>query len=209
MKNTFEYADYERAADVIRNKFSEPIEVALVLGSGLGSLADEIENPVIVPYQDIPKWPLSTVSGHKGRLVMGRWNGRTVLVQQGRAHLYEGYNPQEITFAIRVMQALGIQKLVVTNAAGGINKGFSAGDIMMITDHISFVAMAGLNPLCGPNDERLGSRFPDMSQAYDRAYCDLTKKAAKKLGILLQEGVYAWLSGPTYETRWACPLCRK
>lgn len=200
MKMKYEYDDYQKAAAVIKKRFAAGIDLGLVLGSGLGSLADDVENPVTFSFADIPGWPLSTVSGHSGRLVIGRLGGKNVLVQQGRVHYYEGYSPEEITFPIRVMQALGIKNLIVTNAAGGVNKGFRAGDIMLINDHISFVAMTGLNPLVGPNDDRLGKRFPDMSQAYDRIYCELARQSAKKLGIPIQEGVYAWLSGPNYES---------
>lgn len=197
---TYTYEDYCLAADVIRKQINIQPEFGLVLGSGLGQLADEVENPVIINYKDIPGWPLSTVAGHKGRLVIGTLEGKPVLVQQGRAHFYEGYSPAEVTFAVRVMICLGIKTLVVTNAAGGVNKDFRAGDIMLITDHIGTTAFAGHNPLIGPNFDQFGPRFNDMSQAYDRGLAHLAREAAAKNGIKLQEGVYCWFSGPNYET---------
>ncbi|HOG21508.1 MAG TPA: purine-nucleoside phosphorylase [Flexilinea sp.] len=197
---TYEYADYVKAAEIIKEKIKTPIELALVLGSGLGGLADEVKHPLIIDYRDLPGWPLSTVEGHKGRLVIGELAGRMVLVQQGRVHFYEGYSPAEITFPIRVMQCLKIPSLIVTNAAGGVNPSFSAGDVMLITDHIGFVSMSGFNPLNGRNFDQFGPRFPDMSQAYDREYGSLVRKAATRTGIDLKEGVYTWLSGPSFET---------
>lgn len=188
------------AAAYIRERITIQPEIGLVLGSGLGQLADEIQDPVIIETSTIPGWPRSTVQGHSGRLVIGSLAGRNVLVQQGRVHFYEGYEPEKLIFAVRVMKLLGISSLVVTNAAGGINKEFKAGDVMMITDHISFVALAGYHPLRGANDDAFGTRFPDMSQAYDRAYQQAVREAAAETGVPLREGVYTWLSGPTYET---------
>ncbi len=203
-KYTFE--EYMAAADVIKSKISIQPEIGLVLGSGLGQLADEVEGaepgsaPVIIDYKDIPGWPLSTVFGHKGRLVIGKLGGRNVIVQQGRTHFYEGYSVYEVTFAVRVMSLLGVKSLVVTNAAGGLNVFFHPGDIMLITDHISLAGMCGNNPLCGPNMEEFGIRFPDMSQAYDREYIRMAKEAAVNKGVPMQSGVYIWLSGPSFET---------
>ena len=203
---TYSFAEYQDAADVIKSRINITPEIGLVLGSGLGQLADEVEgvepgsDPVIIAYKDIPGWPASTVFGHKGRLVIGKLGGRNVIVQQGRAHFYEGYSMQEVTFAVRVMKLLGVKTLVVTNAAGGLNVFFHPGDVMLITDHIGFAGMAGNNPLCGPNMEEFGTRFPDMSQAYDREYIKLAKEAAVKTGVDLQNGVYVWLSGPSFET---------
>ena len=203
---TYTFEEYQAAADLIKSKISIEPEIGLVLGSGLGQLADEVEGaepgsaPVIIDYKDIPGWPLSTVFGHKGRLVIGKLGGRNVVVQQGRNHFYEGYSLQQVTFAVRVMKLLGVKSLVVTNAAGGVNVFFHPGDIMLITDHIGFAGMAGNNPLCGPNMEEFGIRFPDMSQAYDREYIRMAKEAAVKTGIPLQSGVYVWLSGPSFET---------
>lgn len=194
------YERYLEAADVIRKAVNFQPEIGLVLGSGLGHLAEEVENPVILPYQSLPNWPVSTVPGHDGRLVLGSLYGKRVLVQQGRVHFYEGYKAEDLVFAVRVMHLLGIRRLILTNAAGGVNPDFKAGDVMLITDHIGFPAMAGFNPLVGLNDERFGVRFPDMSQTYDRAYNDKARKIAAGKGITLREGTYAWLSGPTYET---------
>lgn len=195
-----DYSHYLAAVDAIRSSIDFQPEIGLVLGSGLGGLADEVENPIILPYQSLPNWPVSTVSGHKGRLVLGTLYGRKVLVQQGRVHFYEGYAPADLAFAVRVMFLLGIKKLIVTNAAGGINPYFKAGDVMLISDHIGFPAMVGFNPLAGLNDERFGVRFPDMSQAYDRAYAVKVREIAERKNIPLQSGTYVWLSGPTFET---------
>ena len=203
---TYTFAEYQAAADVIKSRISIVPEIGLVLGSGLGQLADEVEGaepgtkPVIIDYKDIPGWPVSTVPGHKGRLVIGKLGGRNVVVQQGRAHFYEGYSLQEVTFAVRVMKLIGVKSLVLTNAAGGVNVFFHPGDIMLITDHIGIPGMAGNNPLCGPNMEEFGIRFIDMSQAYDREYGKLAQQAAMKHNIPLHTGVYIWLSGPSFET---------
>ena len=203
---TYTFEEYQAAADVIKSRITIQPEIGLVLGSGLGQLADEVEGaepgtePVIIDYKDIPGWPLSTVIGHKGRLVIGKLGGRNVVVQQGRNHFYEGYSLQQVTFAVRVMKLLGVEKLVLTNAAGGVNVFYHPGDVMLITDHIGLPSMAGNNPLCGPNMEEFGIRFIDMSQAYDREYGQMAKEAAMKHGITLQSGVYFWLSGPSFET---------
>ena len=203
---TYTFEEYQAAADVIKSRISIEPEIGLVLGSGLGPLAEEVEGaepgsaPVIIDYKDIPGWPLSTVFGHAGRLVIGKLGGRNVIVQQGRNHFYEGYSVQQVTFAVRVMKLLGVKSLVLTNAAGGVNEFYHAGDVMLITDHIGIPGMAGNNPLCGPNMEEFGIRFNDMSQAYDREYGKLAKAAAVKHDITLHEGVYVWLSGPSFET---------
>lgn len=190
-------AAIDKAATFIGGKLTKRPEIGLILGSGLGVLADEIENPVMIPYGDIPDFPVSTVEGHAGRLVIGELEEKTVLAMQGRFHYYEGYGLDEVTFPVRVMKQLGIEKVIVTNAAGGVNPEFEAGDLMMITDHINNV---GINPLIGPNDGDLGVRFPDMSSAYDPAYQELIEQVAKDIGISLQKGVYVWNSGPSYET---------
>ena len=203
---TYSFAEYKDAAEVIKSKIKITPEIGLVLGSGLGKLADEVEGiepgtaPVIIDYKDIPGWPASTVFGHIGRLVIGKLGGRNVVVQQGRAHFYEGYSLQEVTFAVRVMKLLGVTSLVVTNAAGGLNVFFHPGEIMLITDHINLTGMAGNHPLVGPNMEDFGVRFPDMAQAYDREYIKLAKEAAVRKGVLLHSGVYVCLSGPSFET---------
>jgi purine-nucleoside phosphorylase len=169
----------------------------LILGSGLGVLADEIENPVKIPYNEIPNFPVSTVEGHAGQLVFGLLKGANVVAMQGRFHFYEGYSLDKVTAPVRVMKELGVETLIVTNAAGGINESFQAGDLMLLTDHINNM---GTNPLIGPNDDKFGVRFPDMSESYDIKLRNMAKKCAKELNIKLQEGVYVGNTGPSYET---------
>lgn len=202
MEDTVQYtrADYEQAAAVIRERSSEPLTAGLVLGSGLGALADTFADRVVVPYEDIPGWPRSTVEGHSGQLVIGKLEGKTVITQQGRAHFYEGYTPHQVAFPIRVMHLLGVKTLILTNAAGGMNPAYRVGDVMMINDHINFVGMAGNNPLMGPNDESFGKRFVGMVQTYDRDLRKLAHRVAGEAGLALHEGVYVCLSGPTFET---------
>jgi purine-nucleoside phosphorylase len=200
MQDSFTLAEIDQAADFLRSRLTASPRIGLILGTGLGSLADEVENPVILPYSEIPSWPISTVQGHKGRLVIGKLAGQLVMVLQGRVHYYEGYSMAQVTLPVRIMQRLGVEILVVTNAAGAINPSFEPGDVMLITDHIGLVGMAGLNPLRGPNIDTLGERFPDMSQAYDRQLMDLARQAAKNGGVRLHEGVYIGLSGPSFET---------
>jgi purine-nucleoside phosphorylase len=173
---------------------------AIILGSGLNSLADALDTPTIIPFSDLPHWPVSTVQGHSGRLYIGGLEGQTVFVMQGRVHFYEGYTMSQVTMPVRVMQRLGIETLIVTNAAGGVNPGFTPGDVMLITDHINMIGMTGQNPLIGPNLDVFGPRFPDMSQAYDRALSELARRVAADEGLILREGVYASLSGPSFET---------
>ena len=175
-------------------------QIGLILGTGLGGLAEAVEKPSIIPYSELPGWPISTVAGHAGRLVIGELDGQALLVMQGRIHFYEGYDMAQVTLPVRVMQRLGIKIMIVTNAAGAINPAFEPGDVMLITDHLNFVGMAGLNPLIGPNLDELGPRFPDMSQAYDRQLNELARQVAKKNKITLHEGVYVGLSGPSFET---------
>ncbi len=185
------------AADFLRSKATGGPRLAIVLGSGLGPLAERARDPVIIPYADIPHFPKSTAPGHAGRLVSGELAGRHVLFMQGRFHLYEGYAPERIAFPMRVLRSMGIQRVLVTNAAGGVNTSFSPGDFMLITDHIN---LTGQNPLIGPNDGSIGPRFPDMSQAYDPALRALALQAAARLSIPLQSGVYACFAGPSFET---------
>ncbi len=192
--------EFEETADFIRSRTPYRPSVGLILGSGLGPLADEVADPTVIPYEHIPHFPASTVEGHSGRLVIGRLEGHDVLIMQGRAHYYEGYTMQQVTFPIRVMRAMGIGTLLVTNAAGGLNPAFRAGDLMLITDHINLVGMAGPNPLRGPNDPQIGPRFLDMSKAYDRNLRHLALKVAGRLNLTLQQGVYTMLAGPTFET---------
>jgi purine-nucleoside phosphorylase len=193
-------ADYKEAAGAVRAKVAQLPSVGIVLGSGLGPLAEAVENATVIPAKEIPHWPQSTVEGHLGRLVVGQLEGRTVLIQQGRAHYYEGHTLQQVTLPVRVMQLLGIKTLIVTNAAGAVNPAFRPGDVMLITDHINFMGMAGLSPLRGPNDPALGVRFPDMSSAYDRELRALAVSVAGTLGLTLRQGVYICLGGPAFET---------
>ena len=192
--------DYAAAAEVIRERTSQNPTVGLVLGSGLGTLADTLGERVVVPYESIPGWPTSTVYGHQGNLVIGQLAGQTVAAQQGRAHFYEGYTMHEITFPIRVMNELGIGTVILTNAAGGINPAYEVGDVMLIEDHINFPGMVGANPLMGPNDESLGERFVGLAQAYDRRLRQHATEVAKEHDIPLHTGVYCALSGPSFET---------
>ncbi|MFD2762289.1 purine-nucleoside phosphorylase [Lentibacillus juripiscarius] len=187
----------KEAAAYVREKLADTPAVGLILGSGLGVLAEEINNPVTIPYQDIPHFPESTVAGHKGQLAAGDLKGKQVIAMQGRFHYYEGYSMKQVTFPVRVMKELGIESIVITNAAGGINEQFNPGDLMLITDHINNM---GDNPLLGPNDEALGERFPDMSQVYDATYLQHARDCATKLDITVQEGVYTGNTGPAYET---------
>ena len=193
-------ADYESAIAVIRERTSMQPPIGLVLGSGLGSLADTLEDRVVIPYPDIPNWPQSTVSGHGGQLVLGQLEGQTVVAQQGRAHYYEGYTLEQVTFPIRVMHFLGVETLILTNAAGGINPAYSVGDLMLLNDHINLPGMAGMNPLIGPNDESIGSRFVGMVQTYDGELRQLANGIADDAGITLHQGTYVCVSGPTFET---------
>lgn len=185
------------AQTFIQEKLTVQPTIGLILGSGLGVLADEITEAVSIPYADIPNFPVSTVSGHKGQLVIGNLEGKQVIAMQGRFHFYEGYTMEQVTFPVLVMKALGVNQLFVTNAAGGINKTFEPGDLMVIEDHINNM---GTNPLIGPNDDQIGDRFPDMSQAYDRELIAHAKKSAKQLDLKIQTGVYVGNTGPSYET---------
>jgi purine-nucleoside phosphorylase len=174
--------------------------VALILGSGLGALADEMEAALTIPYPSIPHFPPSTVEGHRGELVLGRLGGCPAVVMRGRFHFYEGYSLDQTTFPVRVMQALGAHTLIVTNAAGGLRADWQVGDLMRIKDHINFPGMAGQNPLRGPNDERLGVRFPAMTNAYDSGLGALARQIAGEIGVPFHDGVYAMLAGPSFET---------
>lgn len=196
----FTRADYEETANVIRERISNIPKIAMILGSGLGPFADSAENATLISYEDLPHWPQSTVVGHQGRLVVGQIEGQDVLIMQGRAHYYEGYSMAQIGFPIRVMQVLGIETLIVTNAAGGLNANYKAGDLMLIEDHINLIGHMGLTPLRGPNDESFGPRFPIFTQAYDRKLRDLAIQAAKRENIMLRQGVYVGLAGPAFET---------
>lgn len=187
----------KQAASFIREKGAGEIEIGLILGSGLGELGDEVENAIQIPYETIPNFPTSTVEGHAGQLVYGTLGGKKVLAMQGRFHYYEGYSLEMVTFPVRVMKALGIHSIIVTNAAGGLNLDFTPGELMLITDQINFT---GVNPLIGPNDNEMGVRFTDMSQAYDKEYQEIVRNVAKEMNLDLKEGVYMGFTGPTYET---------
>ncbi len=191
---------YDQAAEKIRSLAPLRPKVGIILGSGLGSLAEQVQDAVRIPYEEIPFWPVSTVIGHQGRLIIGRLEGVDTLVMQGRVHYYEGYSMQQVGFPVRVMQRLGIKFLIVTNAAGAVNPQFEPGDLMLIVDQLNLIGMAGLNPLRGPNLDVFGPRFPDMSQAYDRDLINLARQVELKKNILLREGVYACLAGPSFET---------
>ena len=191
------YERAEHAARTIRARVKQEPRVAVVLGSGLGGFADDFEDAVAIPYEDIPGFVRSTAQGHAGRLVVGRIDQVPILAMQGRVHYYEGYSMEEVTFAIRTFKLLGIKTLLLTNAAGGINVQLSQGALMVISDHLNLM---GVNPLRGANDERFGPRFPDMSAVYSPALQEIVVEEARALGIELRRGIYAALSGPNYET---------
>ncbi len=186
----------DAAAEIRRHAMSDP-KVGVILGTGLGKMADHIEITYSLNYQDIPHFPVSTVESHKGRLIFGTIGGKKVVAMQGRFHLYEGYSAQQVTFPIRVMKALGVETLLVSNACGALNPDFKTSDIMFITDHIN---MLGVNPLTGPNDDNLGPRFPDMSHTYSRRLLALSETIAKKEAIPYRKGVYIAVTGPNLET---------
>ncbi|MFZ5943438.1 MAG: purine-nucleoside phosphorylase [Bacillota bacterium] len=187
----------QEVINYIKKLISIQPEVGLILGSGLGVLADEIDEPTYIPYDTVPNFPVSTVQGHAGRLVIGKLSGMPVVVMQGRLHYYEGYSMDKVTFPIRVMQGMGIKKLIVTNAAGGINLNYMPGTIMLIKDHLNLM---GTNPLIGENLSQYGPRFPDMTYGYHPGLRELARTTAKKLEIPIEEGVYAAVTGPSYET---------
>jgi len=191
---------YREAAEAIRRWTRHQPQIGIILGSGLNPLADEVEAANRIAYADIPHFPPTSVAGHVGQMVIGRLAGRDVLIMQGRAHAYEGISLQHATLPVRVMHELGIGMLIVTNAAGGLNPAWRAGDLMLITDHIGLSAIIGHNPLWGPNDDSLGPRFPALSKAYDPALRRLAVKVAAELGIELRQGVYCGLAGPAFET---------
>ncbi|GFN30576.1 purine-nucleoside phosphorylase [Paenibacillus xylaniclasticus] len=188
---------YEEAAAYITARTSLKPEIGLILGSGLGVLGDHLTDVTTIAYEQIPHFPVSTVEGHAGELLIGRLSGRPVVMMKGRFHMYEGYGPELTSFPVRVMRELGVTKLVVTNAAGGINTSYEPGDLMLISDHIN---LTGRNPLIGPNEQRFGDRFPDMSEAYSRRLRTLAHETARENGFELREGVYIGVLGPSYET---------
>ncbi len=190
----------DSAVSEINKRTEKKPEIGMILGSGLGALADSIKPADYIDYGDIPNWPRSTIMGHKGRLVIGDLESKPVMIMQGRAHFYEGYPMTTIGFPIRVMIRMGIKYLIVTNAAGAVNPDFVPGDLMLITDHISAIGMFGMNPLRGPNIDEFGERFPDMSQAYNLDLMKLARDAAAENKIKLREGVYICLAGPSFES---------
>lgn len=187
----------DNAKEYIKSKYNGEIDIAIILGTGLGSLSEDIKNKIVIKYKDIPYFPTSTVKGHASELIIGELEGKKVLALNGRFHYYEGYCMEEVTFAVRVVNALGIKKLLVSNAAGGMNPNFVAGDLMIITDHINLM---GANPLIGKNYDELGPRFPDMSNAYDKDLVALAQKCASDINIKVQKGIYAAVAGPNFET---------
>ncbi len=191
------YENVCASAEYIRSKTSLRPNIAIILGSGLGGLVDAMEDRVVIPYAEIPNFPQSSVEGHAGNLVIGKIGGETVAAMQGRFHYYEGFEMRQVAYPAYVMKQLGIRSLIVTNACGGINRNFAPGDLMLIDDYINLM---GRNPLIGPNDERFGPRFPDMSEAYSRALIAKAEAAAAKLNIDVKRGVYALFSGPCFET---------
>ncbi|MGV3709920.1 MAG: purine-nucleoside phosphorylase [Gemmatimonas sp.] len=188
----------EACAQAVRARFPHPVDAAVILGTGLGALAQQMDVQTIIDYKDLPNFPLSTVESHQGRLLCGTLAGKTVVAMQGRFHRYEGYSLQQVTFPVRVLRALGASTLVVSNACGGMNPLWSAGDLMLISDHINLL---GDNPLIGPNDDTLGPRFPDMSAPYDAGLRDTARAVALEAGVNMREGVYAAVQGPNLETR--------
>jgi purine-nucleoside phosphorylase len=200
METYFTLEQIDEVADAVRVKINVEPRVGIILGSGLNDLAASVKSAVIIPYGDLPHWPVSTVEGHAGRLVVGTLEGKPVLVMQGRVHFYEGYSMGQVTLPVRVMQRLGLEMMIVTNAAGGVNPDFVPGDLMLITDNLNLMGMSGLNPLMGPNLDELGPRFPDMSRVYDRELMNIAREVAENANINLQEGVYCGLSGPSFES---------
>jgi purine-nucleoside phosphorylase len=200
MSEFFTTQQIDEIAAPVRARLSIQPKIGMILGSGLGPLAEEVEQKTSIPYTELPHWPVSTVIGHSGKLVVGQLEGQAVFVMQGRVHYYEGYSMAQVTLPVRVMQRLGIEILIVTNAAGAVKPEFEPGDLMLITDHLNLIGMAGLSPLRGPNLDDFGPRFPDMSKAYDRELGEFARQAAKENGIPLHEGVYAGLAGPSFET---------
>ena len=192
--------EIDETVSAIRQRTQQKPRIGLILGSGLGDLANAVKDADVIPYNEIPNWPLSTVIGHTGHLVIGELEGHCVMVMQGRTHFYEGYSMSQITLPVRVMQRMGVEMIIITNAAGAINPAYEPGDVMLITDHISLIGMAGMNPLRGPNMPEFGERFPDMSKVYTAELRDLALAAAKESKVALHQGVYICLAGPSFET---------
>lgn len=200
MSDFIPLTEIDQVAGEVRARAPLSPRVGFILGSGLGSLALSIENATRIPYGELPLWPVSTVPGHQGQLVIGTLEGQPVIAMQGRVHFYEGYSMTQIGLPVRVMQRLGVTTLIVTNAAGAVNPDFEPGDLMLITDHLNLLGMAGHSPLRGPNLDELGPRFPDMGRAYDQQLAGLARQVAAEEGLRLREGVYICLAGPSFET---------
>ncbi|XP_028813722.1 purine nucleoside phosphorylase 6 [Denticeps clupeoides] len=202
----YDHEEYKETADWLLSRTDIRPKIAIICGSGLGGLANLLENKIALPYTSIPLFPHSTVQGHTGQLVFGELNGKQCVCMQGRFHFYEGYNMATVTYPIRVFHLMGVETLIVTNAAGGLNRSFKVGDIMVIKDHINMPGFAGQSPLCGHNDERFGVRFPCMSDAYDKNLTQLAREVAREQGCssFIQEGVYCMVAGPCYETIAEC-----
>ncbi|MCO6450758.1 MAG: purine-nucleoside phosphorylase [Caldilineales bacterium] len=200
MKRQFSSQDFQNIAAFIAGKTPHRPKIAFVLGSGFGDLVDALESPTAIPFQDIPDFPQSSVVGHRGRLVFGIMQGRAICIMQGRVHFYEGWSVEHATLPIYVLRALGIETLIISNAAGGLNPNFQPGDLMLIEDQINLVGMIGHNPLVGPNDPGLGPRFPDLSKLYDRRLRELAMSVADERDLALRRGVYVGLAGPAFET---------
>ena len=198
MPNYFTLQEIDLVADSIRAKIVLTPRIGIILGSGLSEVAGSVADAIVLPYKELPQWPVSTVVGHVGQLVFGSLEGQPVLVMQGRIHYYEGYSMAHITLPVRVMQRLGIEMMIVTNAAGGVNPEFSPGDVMLITDNLNLMGMSGQNPLMGPNLDEIGPRFPDMSQSYDKELCDAARKVAREKGITLQRRRVLWVEWPVF-----------
>jgi purine-nucleoside phosphorylase len=197
MKSSTLYERAEKAAQMIRTRVDVELPVAIVLGSGLGAFANDLTDSTSIPYDEIPSFARATVEGHAGRMVIGRTNDVSVVAMQGRFHFYEGYSLEQVTFPIRVLKLLGVRTLILTNAAGSLNTEFTPGSLMVITDHINLI---GVNPLIGPNDDRFGPRFPDLTSVYARRLQDIVINEANGIGLDMRRGIYAALSGPSYET---------
>ncbi len=195
MKQTLD--KISESMNYIMTKIKQPPKIAIILGSGLGDLVNHIENKVEIPYDTIPHFPKTTVEGHKGQLIYGSLGNKTIIAMQGRFHFYEGYLMEQVTYPIRVLKKIGIEILIVSNAAGCVNEKYHQGELMIITDHIN---MMGTNPLIGPNFREFGTRFPDMSEAYDRKLISIAKDEAKKINCVIREGIYMGFTGPSYET---------
>ncbi|XP_071973074.1 purine nucleoside phosphorylase-like isoform X2 [Engystomops pustulosus] len=210
MESSVPLQSYKEAAEWILAHTDQRPRIAVICGSGLGTLAETLENKTVIPYEDIPHFPSSTVPGHAGRLVFGLLNGKQCVCMQGRFHIYEGYSMSTVAFPVRVFSLLGVDTLIVTNAAGGINSNYSVGDIMFIKDHINMPGFCGQNPLRGPNEDGFGVRFPCMSDAYDQHLRHLAMDCTQELGLqdIVQEGIYCMLGGPSYETIAECNMLK-